>query len=95
MSTNWYPEIDDVNCAECGICIAKCSQGVYDVEKTPIPIVINGDGCVTGCHGCGSICPNGAITYVGDDTGWTPPNSKDNNDDLCGCGCGCDCGGNC
>lgn len=48
---------------------------------------------IEGCHGCGNHCPNGAITHVGDDTGWTPPNGEENNSDPCGCGCGC--GGKC
>lgn len=25
------------------------------------------------CGTCGSKCPQGAIAYVGDGTGWTPP----------------------
>ena len=90
MSKKWYPVINYVVCAECGACIDKCAHGVYDNEKAPSPIVINGDGCIEGCHGCGNICPNGAITYVGDDTGWTPPNGEDS-DNSCGCGCGGSC----
>ncbi|MDW2800179.1 4Fe-4S ferredoxin [Clostridium boliviensis] len=90
MSRKWYPVIDYTNCAECGSCIEMCSHGVYDAQKAPTPIVINENGCVEGCHGCGSLCPNGAITYVGDDTGWTPPNGVDDNTS-----CGCGCGGNC
>ncbi|MGC6173990.1 4Fe-4S dicluster domain-containing protein [Lacrimispora sp. 38-1] len=88
MSRKWYPVIDYVNCAECGSCIEKCSHGVYDASKAPTPIVVNGNGCVEGCHGCGSLCPNGAITYIGDDTGWTPPNGTNDNTS-------CGCGGNC
>lgn len=90
MSKKWYPVIDYLECAECGACIEKCKHGVYDKTKKPSPVVINGDGCIQGCHGCGNICPNGAIKYVGDKTGWTPPNGKITDDD-----CGCDCGGNC
>ena len=26
-------------CAECGLCIKKCAQGVYNKEKNPTPIV--------------------------------------------------------
>lgn len=84
MSKKWYPVIDYINCAECGACIEMCSHVVYDAPKAPTPIVINGNGCVEGCHGCGSLCPNGAITYVGDDTGWPPPNGADDNN-SCGC----------
>lgn len=90
MSKKWYPVIDYVECAECGACIDMCAHGVYDNEKSPSPFIINSDGCIEGCHGCGNLCPNGAITYVGDDTGWTPPNGEDNINS-----CGCRCEGNC
>jgi len=92
MSKKWYPVIDYLECAECGACIKMCKHEVYDESKKPSPIVVNGDGCIQGCHGCGNICPNGAIKYVGDDTGWTPPNGDNGDDD---CSCGCDCGGKC
>jgi len=36
-------------------------------------VVSNPNGCYDHCHGCGNICPTGAITYFGDDTGWVPP----------------------
>lgn len=92
MSKKWYPVINYVVCAECGFCIDMCQHGVYDAGKAPSPIVVNGDGCIEGCHGCGNLCPNGAITYVSDNTGWTPPNGEENNSHSCDCGCGC--GGN-
>ncbi len=73
MARTWYPVIDYSNCIECGSCITKCSHGVYDKAKAPSPVVKEPVGCVDHCHGCGDLCPVGAITYVGDDTGWTPP----------------------
>ena len=85
MAKKWYPVIDILTCMECGSCVNKCSHGVYDKEKFPVPIVVNPDGCVDHCHGCGNLCPQGAITYVGDDTGWTPPNGK--GEQTTGCGC--------
>lgn len=93
MAKMWYPVIDYVACLECGACVEKCPHGVYNKEKSPSPIVVNPDNCINKCHGCGNLCPVGAITYVGDDTGWTAPNGEkiDNED----CGCGCSCGGNC
>jgi len=93
MSKKWYPVIDYVECTECGTCVNFCSHAVYNVDKAPTPVVINPDNCVQGCHGCGNQCPNGAIKYVGDNTNWTPPKAKKENND-CGCngGCGCDCG---
>lgn len=93
MAKMWYPVIDYVTCLECGACIKKCPHGVYEREKSPSPIVVNPDNCIDKCHGCGNLCPVGAITYVGDNTGWTPPNGEkiDNED----CGCGCSCGENC
>lgn len=89
MSKKWYPVINYVECAECGVCTSKCSHGVYNVDKAPVPVVVNSDGCIEGCHGCGNLCPNGAITYVGDDTGWTPPNGECNDNESCSCGGDC------
>lgn len=79
MSKQWYPVIDYVNCVECGTCVNKCSHGVYEKEKAPAPLVIYPEGCVDGCHGCGNLCPQNAISYVGDV----------DNKAKSGCGCGC------
>lgn len=87
MAKTWYPVIDYTLCTECGSCSKKCSHGVYDPAKAPTPIVIMPDECVDHCHGCGTLCPVGAIRYVGEDTGWVPPNGK-----LAESGCGCGCG---
>lgn len=91
MAKAWYPVIDYSLCIECGACIKKCSHEVYDKDKEPTPKVKNSLNCVDGCHGCGNICPVGAITYVGDNTGWTPLNGEHNEE----CGYGCSCGGSC
>lgn len=92
MTKLWYPVIDYVKCTECGTCIEKCSHGVYNKEKVPAPIVISPENCIDKCHGCGNLCPVGAITYVGDNTGWISPNgNKTENEE---CGCNCSCGGN-
>ncbi len=99
MAKAWYPVIDYLQCAECGSCITQCSHGVYDAAKAPVPIVKNPANCIDHCHGCGNICPSGAITYVGEDTGWAPPAAKDGAAaEPCGCetgsqnsGCGCGC----
>lgn len=91
MAKNWYPVIDYVTCAECGACVNFCAHGVYDKTKMPSPVVVQPEGCIDHCHGCGNQCPHGAITYVGDDTGWTPPHGEKTADDGApGC-----CGGNC
>ncbi|MDP4118799.1 MAG: C-GCAxxG-C-C family (seleno)protein [Bacillota bacterium] len=76
MAKTWYPVINYLTCAECGTCVAKCPHGVYDTSKAPSPVVKNPQACIDHCHGCGNRCPVGAINYVGDDTGWTPPNSR-------------------
>ena len=76
MAKSWYPVIDYLACSECGTCIAKCSHGVYDKAKAPSPVVVRTENCIDHCHGCGNKCPVGAISYVGDDTGWTPPNGE-------------------
>ncbi|MDO5411413.1 MAG: DUF2703 domain-containing protein [Lachnospiraceae bacterium] len=86
MAEKWYPVIDYMECAECGSCIAKCTHGVYDLTKSPTPVVVNPLGCVDHCHGCGNQCPQGAITYVGDNTGWTPPKGLVPVKESCCCG---------
>ena len=89
MAKTWYPVIDYLTCAECGTCIATCPHGVYDSAKAPSSVVKNPEACIDHCHGCGNRCPVGAITYVGDDTGWTPPNGAQESKEAC-CSCGCE-----
>lgn len=89
MATTWYPVIDYLVCKECGTCVSKCPHGVYDAAKAPSPVVMNPEACIDHCHGCGNRCPVGAITYVGDDTGWTPPNGEKSAEEFC-CSCGCE-----
>ncbi len=103
MAKTWYPVIDYTLCAECGTCIGKCSHGVYDRAKAPVPVVVHPEGCVDHCHGCGNLCPSGAIVYLGEDTGWTPPHgAAPAREAGCCCGAetaceetasGCACGG--
>ena len=86
MAKNWYPVVDEELCIECGACVEKCSHGVYDKSKAPVPHVIFEEGCVQGCKGCDATCPVGAIQHVGDFSG-----------KACSCGdggSGCDCGCN-
>ena len=92
MSKNWYPIINEETCSECGKCIAFCKHGVYDKNTGDKPVVINPEGCIDHCHGCGGLCPTGSITYAGEDTGWTPPNAAVAQEDACDCGGGCSCG---
>lgn len=93
MAKSWYPVIDYSSCTECGICSYKCPHQVYDMKKAPVPVVLNPASCIDHCHGCGNRCPVGAITYVGDDTGWMPPNGTSRQDEpACGCGEGSCCG---
>lgn len=82
MSKTWYPVISYENCTECGACFNKCSHGVFEL-KASCPAVVHPEGCVQGCHGCGNLCPIGAIEYVGDNTGWVPPAKKDSADEPC------------
>ena len=93
MAMKWYPVVDILSCIECGTCVNNCPHGVYDRAKAPTPVVVNTMGCVDHCHKCGNNCPVGAITYVGDDTGWISPalrgKESDPSADSCGCSCGC------
>ena len=91
MAKKWYPVIDIQTCEECGACVKKCTHGVYSKEKAPVPIVVNPEGCIDHCHGCGNICPTGSISYVGDDTGWKAPALMDSPAKTEECCC---CGGN-
>ena len=93
MAEKLYPVVDILTCIECGTCVWFCSHGVYDASRAPEPVVVRPNGCVDHCHGCGDRCPVGAITYVGDDTGWIPPVLREkgghpNTNPGCGCGCG-------
>lgn len=94
MAKKWYPVIDILSCVECGTCVNFCPHGVYDKKKSPVPVVVNSEGCIDHCHGCGNKCPQGAISYVGEDTGWTPPALKGQEIAESDCGCGCGCGAN-
>jgi len=85
MTKSWYPIINADTCTECGVCVDKCSNGVYDKNSPLIPLVIHVEGCVHNCHGCGNLCPSGSITYFGDNTGWTPPNLNTDGKEACGC----------
>ncbi len=83
MTKLWYPVIDYSICTECGACIAKCSHSAYDKARAPVPVVVHPEKCIDHCHGCGNICPAGAINYVGDETGWVPPNGNAANTEGC------------
>ena len=87
MAKNWYPVIDYMLCEECGTCSGMCAHGVYDPSAAQTPRVIHPENCIDHCHGCGSMCPAGAITYVGDDTGWTPPMRREETPQTTGCCC--------
>jgi len=78
MSKEWYPMINYELCTECGICITKCRHGVYK-QGQDRPVVVYAEGCIHGCHGCGNICPAGAISYVGE--------NLENGGNVCCCGC--------
>ena len=80
MSKTWYPVVDYKYCIQCGFCVAKCENGVYDKEKHPIPVVVNPDACKDRCNGCGVYCVARAITYAGDETGLNP---AEKNTDSC------------
>ncbi len=87
MAKEWYPIIDYKICVDCKGCFVQCKKGVYDKNDSAAPIVINPENCRDHCHGCGTICPVGAITYYGEDTDWTPPNRKDSENSKCPNGC--------
>ncbi len=76
MAKNWYPVVNETLCVQCGRCVNLCTKNkhfVYETDQPTKPTVTAPENCVDHCHGCGNLCPQGAITYFGDDTGWTPP----------------------
>ncbi len=77
MALNWYPIIDESKCIHCLKCFQHCCKSVYAVVDGK-PVVAHPERCAFHGHGCGSICPVGAIHYFGDDTGWVPPHKKGN-----------------
>ena len=81
MAKIWYPVIDYEKCIECGACNNKCSHGVFDPNTAPIPVVVDHEKCLYGCHGCGNLCPTGAISYVGE---------EETDGEACSCSCSCD-----
>ncbi len=66
MTVDWYPIINRNVCTNCLICFEFCPNQVYVLEDES-PLVVKPEYCVFGCHGCKNQCPNGAITYFGDD----------------------------
>lgn len=93
MAKMWYPVVDIVSCIECGTCVEFCRYGVFDKAKVPVPVVTSPLDCVYSCHQCGDRCPVGAISYVGDTTGWIPPvfrvkGGMPDTSPRCGCSCG-------
>jgi NAD-dependent dihydropyrimidine dehydrogenase PreA subunit len=89
MAKNWYPLIEEELCQQCGACVEKCRQGVFDKDRAPVPVVVGPERCVDHCHGCGNLCPSGALTYMGEDTGWIPPAFRKGAEPEPCCGCGC------
>jgi NAD-dependent dihydropyrimidine dehydrogenase PreA subunit len=85
MSKTWYPVIDYDKCTGCLTCYDKCKHGVYELADGK-PVVVLPAGCVQNCHGCGNICPEHAIEYVGD-TAKAPVGND------CGCDGNCSGGG--
>ena len=57
--------IDQDKCIGCMACYKMCRHGVYAINNDR-PTVVNREGCVEGCHGCGNRCPEKAIVYSGD-----------------------------
>jgi NAD-dependent dihydropyrimidine dehydrogenase PreA subunit len=82
MSKTWYPMINYERCTGCGACYEKCPHGVY-AWREGLPRVVNPEGCIQGCTGCGALCPREAIEYFGD------TESAGGN---AACGCENDCG---
>lgn len=56
MSKLWYPMINQSECVGCLACYNNSKHSVFSIENDK-PKVVNREGCVEGCHGCGNLCP--------------------------------------
>ncbi|HEX3028614.1 MAG TPA: 4Fe-4S dicluster domain-containing protein [Clostridia bacterium] len=65
MSKVWYPVINYEVCSECGACSNKCTNDVFALKNIR-PVVVKPENCIEGCKGCSTLCPLGAIEYIGD-----------------------------
>ena len=83
MARIWYPVIDYIACTDCGDCIERCPQGVYDSNKFPSPDVKNPNECIDHCRECSMHCPVGAISYVGDHADLAPTNGNEMEEEAC------------
>ncbi len=63
MSKKRYPVIDEGMCIQCGMCEARCPNGVYDENTAPTPIVVKPENCDENCGECAELCPVRAISY--------------------------------
>ena len=55
LNTKW--------CKRCGICIAYCPKGVFEADKTGLPIIAHPEKC-GGCDLCAMLCPDFGIFIV-------------------------------
>ncbi|MGC8837823.1 MAG: 4Fe-4S dicluster domain-containing protein [Anaerolineae bacterium] len=67
MAKTWYPIIHEDLCIACGTCVEFCPHEVFVQLDGSTPQVVNPDNCVEFCRGCSKVCPEGAITYFGDE----------------------------
>jgi NAD-dependent dihydropyrimidine dehydrogenase PreA subunit len=58
----WFPTIDAEKCTGCGTCADFCQHGVYELDGEKAKLS-NKFGCIVGCTGCLSKCPEGAISF--------------------------------
>lgn len=74
FSSNYYAELDNELCIDCGTCIERCQMDAI-INGNGDDIVIDLDRCI-GCGLCASACIEGAITLIQKDNTSIPP--KDN-----------------
>lgn len=58
----WNPSIDAEKCTGCGTCVDFCHHGVFELDGDKAK-VSDPTGCVVGCTGCQSLCPERAISF--------------------------------
>ena len=58
----WNPKIDAEKCTGCGTCVDFCHHAVFKLDGDKAEVA-NPTGCVVGCTGCQSKCPEGALSF--------------------------------
>jgi ferredoxin len=71
-SSNFYAEVDDGACSQCGICATRCQVKAMTMNGPDGTAQVNTDRCI-GCGLCVSFCPSESIRLVKKQRETVPP----------------------